>query len=176
MAWSSWCGALATGIPSPCPTQGRFTIAAKHHISIAEIYETELVDIEKVRGRGGTNRGGCSQSSGTWTPLSALFPRGVLWCLSTGKGHGHWQNLDEALAVSQELPVMKAAFPPFPSPLPRLPGHRALRAVCRLLQERGVQQVPRDHSTPAAQPLALAASHRQPLSSPPHTAQPTSVC
>uniref|UniRef100_A0A8C9JSI7 NSF attachment protein alpha n=1 Tax=Panthera tigris altaica TaxID=74533 RepID=A0A8C9JSI7_PANTA len=29
---------------------GRFTIAAKHHISIAEIYETELVDIEKVRG------------------------------------------------------------------------------------------------------------------------------
>lgn len=28
--------------------QGRFTIAAKHHISIAEIYESELVDIEKV--------------------------------------------------------------------------------------------------------------------------------
>ncbi|XP_072286914.1 alpha-soluble NSF attachment protein-like [Pyxicephalus adspersus] len=27
---------------------GRFTIAAKHHISIAEIYESELVDIEKV--------------------------------------------------------------------------------------------------------------------------------
>ncbi|KAG8516818.1 Beta-soluble NSF attachment protein [Galemys pyrenaicus] len=26
---------------------GRFTIAAKHHITIAEIYETELVDIEK---------------------------------------------------------------------------------------------------------------------------------
>ncbi|XP_028353805.1 beta-soluble NSF attachment protein [Physeter macrocephalus] len=31
---------------------GRFTIAAKHHITIAEIYETELVDIEKVCGRG----------------------------------------------------------------------------------------------------------------------------
>lgn len=29
--------------------QGRFTIAAKHHISIAEIYETELVDVDKVR-------------------------------------------------------------------------------------------------------------------------------
>lgn len=29
-------------------SQGRFTIAAKHHITIAEIYETELVDIEKV--------------------------------------------------------------------------------------------------------------------------------
>uniref|UniRef100_A0A3P9PR54 NSF attachment protein beta n=1 Tax=Poecilia reticulata TaxID=8081 RepID=A0A3P9PR54_POERE len=28
--------------------QGRFTIAAKHHISIAEIYESELVDIEKA--------------------------------------------------------------------------------------------------------------------------------
>uniref|UniRef100_A0A6Q2XTN1 N-ethylmaleimide-sensitive factor attachment protein, beta b n=1 Tax=Esox lucius TaxID=8010 RepID=A0A6Q2XTN1_ESOLU len=27
---------------------GRFTIAAKHHITIAEIYESELVDIEKV--------------------------------------------------------------------------------------------------------------------------------
>lgn len=27
---------------------GRFTIAAKHHISIAEIYETELVDIDKA--------------------------------------------------------------------------------------------------------------------------------
>lgn len=31
--------------------QGRFTIAAKHHITIAEIYETELVDIEKVGNR-----------------------------------------------------------------------------------------------------------------------------
>ncbi|KAM9682980.1 beta-soluble NSF attachment protein isoform 4-T4 [Dama dama] len=30
------------------PPQGRFTIAAKHHITIAEIYETELVDIEKA--------------------------------------------------------------------------------------------------------------------------------
>lgn len=30
-------------------SQGRFTIAAKHHMTIAEIYESELVDIEKVR-------------------------------------------------------------------------------------------------------------------------------
>lgn len=43
-------GALITARPFPYPTQGRFTIAAKHHISIAEIYETELVDIEKVSG------------------------------------------------------------------------------------------------------------------------------
>uniref|UniRef100_A0A8C2DTS6 Beta-soluble NSF attachment protein n=1 Tax=Cyprinus carpio TaxID=7962 RepID=A0A8C2DTS6_CYPCA len=28
---------------------GRFTIAAKHHITIAEVYESELVDIEKVQ-------------------------------------------------------------------------------------------------------------------------------
>ncbi|TNN66614.1 Alpha-soluble NSF attachment protein [Liparis tanakae] len=28
--------------------QGRFTIAAKHHITIAEIYETEMVDIDKA--------------------------------------------------------------------------------------------------------------------------------
>lgn len=64
MAWSSWCGTLATGIPSPCPTQGRFTIAAKHHISIAEIYETELVDIEKVRGRGGRTEGAAASRLG----------------------------------------------------------------------------------------------------------------
>lgn len=31
-----------------CVHQGRFTIAAKHHITIAEVYESELVDIEKV--------------------------------------------------------------------------------------------------------------------------------
>ena len=31
--------------------QGRFTIAAKHHITIAEIYEADLVDIEKVSSR-----------------------------------------------------------------------------------------------------------------------------
>ncbi|KAG9344681.1 hypothetical protein JZ751_010367 [Albula glossodonta] len=29
-------------------TVGRFTIAAKHHITIAEVYESELVDIEKA--------------------------------------------------------------------------------------------------------------------------------
>ena len=29
--------------------QGRFTMAAKHHITIAEIYETEVIDIDKVR-------------------------------------------------------------------------------------------------------------------------------
>ncbi|XP_026888026.1 N-ethylmaleimide-sensitive factor attachment protein, beta b isoform X2 [Electrophorus electricus] len=28
--------------------RGRFTIAAKHHITIAEVYESELVDIEKA--------------------------------------------------------------------------------------------------------------------------------
>ncbi|ELK18602.1 Alpha-soluble NSF attachment protein [Pteropus alecto] len=43
-----WAGALVTAGPSSRPTQGRFTIAAKHHVSIAEIYETELVDIEKA--------------------------------------------------------------------------------------------------------------------------------
>ena len=32
----------------PVSPQVRFTIAAKHNISIAEIYETELVDVEKV--------------------------------------------------------------------------------------------------------------------------------
>uniref|UniRef100_A0A8C9Z8J6 N-ethylmaleimide-sensitive factor attachment protein, alpha b n=1 Tax=Sander lucioperca TaxID=283035 RepID=A0A8C9Z8J6_SANLU len=30
------------------PSGGRFTIAAKHHITIAEIYETEMVDIDKA--------------------------------------------------------------------------------------------------------------------------------
>ncbi|TRZ07148.1 hypothetical protein HGM15179_019960 [Zosterops borbonicus] len=27
---------------------GRFTIAAKHHVGIAEIYESDLLDVEKV--------------------------------------------------------------------------------------------------------------------------------
>ncbi|XP_070237284.1 LOW QUALITY PROTEIN: beta-soluble NSF attachment protein [Bos mutus] len=37
------------GMPTRRQTpKGRFTIAAKHHITIAEIYETELVDIEKA--------------------------------------------------------------------------------------------------------------------------------
>ncbi|XP_015274515.1 PREDICTED: alpha-soluble NSF attachment protein, partial [Gekko japonicus] len=40
-------GAWFSPICLPSPAQGRFTIAAKHHITIAEIYEMELVDIEK---------------------------------------------------------------------------------------------------------------------------------
>ena len=39
------------GVTALFPPQGRFTIAAKHHITIAEIYETELVDIEKEKAR-----------------------------------------------------------------------------------------------------------------------------
>lgn len=38
-----WCVCVCA-----CWRQGRFTIAAKHHITIAEVYESELVDIEKV--------------------------------------------------------------------------------------------------------------------------------
>uniref|UniRef100_A0A8C4I6M9 N-ethylmaleimide-sensitive factor attachment protein, beta b n=1 Tax=Dicentrarchus labrax TaxID=13489 RepID=A0A8C4I6M9_DICLA len=43
----NWSGEISLMI-SPLLLQGRFTIAAKHHISIAEIYESELVDIEKA--------------------------------------------------------------------------------------------------------------------------------
>lgn len=63
--------------PLPGSHQGRFTIAAKHHISIAEIYETELVDIEKVGGGCGPAHGGedCSGlSSGTRRPVSLSPP------------------------------------------------------------------------------------------------------
>ena len=31
--------------------QGRFTIAAKHHVTIAEIYENDKVDIDKVNNK-----------------------------------------------------------------------------------------------------------------------------
>uniref|UniRef100_A0A8C9FNU1 NSF attachment protein alpha n=1 Tax=Pavo cristatus TaxID=9049 RepID=A0A8C9FNU1_PAVCR len=49
---------------------GRFTIAAKHHISIAEIYESELVDIEKVRGGLPPQPGQALQVTSTWcSPL-----------------------------------------------------------------------------------------------------------
>lgn len=69
-----WAGALVTAGPSSHPTQGRFTIAAKHHVSIAEIYETELVDIEKVSGSRALP--GCSsQSCGTGTPPSVVSSR-----------------------------------------------------------------------------------------------------
>uniref|UniRef100_A0A3B3RJZ6 NSF attachment protein beta n=1 Tax=Paramormyrops kingsleyae TaxID=1676925 RepID=A0A3B3RJZ6_9TELE len=40
-----WTPAMPTRRPIP---RGRFTIAAKHHITIAEVYESELVDIEKA--------------------------------------------------------------------------------------------------------------------------------
>lgn len=29
--------------------QGRFTIAAKHHMTIAEIYETDIMDLDQVQ-------------------------------------------------------------------------------------------------------------------------------
>lgn len=63
----TWCGTHLWSHPftvlSPYP-QGRFTIAAKHHISIAEIYETELVDVEKVS----WNQAGSAQASGAAIP------------------------------------------------------------------------------------------------------------
>ncbi|NXG43777.1 SNAA protein, partial [Psilopogon haemacephalus] len=43
---------------------GRFTIAAKHHISIAEIYEAELVDIEKVGNGAGNGAGNGGDGAG----------------------------------------------------------------------------------------------------------------
>ena len=79
-----WGGALRQltvnwDVTAVFPPQGRFTIAAKHHITIAEIYETELVDIEKVHrwGKlvGGDPRrpcGGDTRAEGNtrrWGPL-----------------------------------------------------------------------------------------------------------
>lgn len=62
--------------PFSYPSQGRFTIAAKHHISIAEIYETELVDIEKVsdsQALPGRWQGGLHQPV-LWDQDSSLYP------------------------------------------------------------------------------------------------------
>lgn len=42
-----WLGIILTNLFP----QGRFNIAAKHHIAIAEIYESELLDIDKVSGK-----------------------------------------------------------------------------------------------------------------------------
>uniref|UniRef100_A0A8B9NDL5 NSF attachment protein alpha n=1 Tax=Accipiter nisus TaxID=211598 RepID=A0A8B9NDL5_9AVES len=47
-ALPSTLASASSGVQTPFCFQGRFTIAAKHHISIAEIYEMELVDIEKA--------------------------------------------------------------------------------------------------------------------------------
>ncbi|KAK2500822.1 hypothetical protein MC885_013688 [Smutsia gigantea] len=87
---------------------GRFTIAAKHHISIAEIYETELVDIEKVSGSRALpgSRVGVAAAVGLWA-------RGSPVCLvHLGGPLGPWQNL-------QDLRVTKAAL--VPSALPVSP-------------------------------------------------------
>lgn len=65
-------------IPLPSRPQGRFTIAAKHHITIAEIYEAELVDIEKVRGHVGDII--CDVTGGP----GAAFPEN-LWLSHPGK-------------------------------------------------------------------------------------------
>uniref|UniRef100_A0A8C2RM63 NSF attachment protein alpha n=1 Tax=Capra hircus TaxID=9925 RepID=A0A8C2RM63_CAPHI len=63
---------------------GRFTIAAKHHISIAEIYETELVDIEKARdGQEGASPGNaCSllvpgSDPALWLPTALCLQVGT---------------------------------------------------------------------------------------------------
>lgn len=104
-----WGGALGTSVvtegPFPCPTQGRFTIAAKHHISIAEIYETELVDIEKVSGRWWP----CLADGGEepQQPVPSGWGASLLGLLcSLGsplvseywkRGVEHWQNLHEGL-------------------------------------------------------------------------------
>lgn len=90
-ASGDWGGAPVTARPFPRPTQGRFTIAAKHHISIAEIYETELVDIEKVSGSQalpGRRRPGGLPRPVLWDWGSSLSCPlgGVLWCLSTREG------------------------------------------------------------------------------------------
>lgn len=49
--------------PFSCLPQAALTIVAGHHISIAEIYETELVDIEKVGGRGPARCGGVAAAA-----------------------------------------------------------------------------------------------------------------
>ncbi|NXB67914.1 SNAA protein, partial [Struthidea cinerea] len=66
---------------------GRFTIAAKHHISIAEIYEAELVDIEKGFGgipfrgnlgedsRGSANK--CLLKVAAYAAQLEQFPRAI---------------------------------------------------------------------------------------------------
>lgn len=86
-----WGGALRQlmvnwDVTAVFPPQGRFTIAAKHHITIAEIYETELVDIEKVRrwGKlvGGDPRcpcGGDTRAEGSTSVLLQSFAGGVPW-------------------------------------------------------------------------------------------------
>jgi len=48
MQWLSCLSNVGYASVSCTVLQGRFTIAAKHHMTIAEIYETDMVDIEKV--------------------------------------------------------------------------------------------------------------------------------
>lgn len=91
--------------PFLCPTQGRFTIAAKHHISIAEIYETELVDIEKVSGSRwpclADSGGGLQQpvSSDWGLSVCSLHLRHPLVSEYQKGGVAHRQNLGRGLLL-----------------------------------------------------------------------------
>uniref|UniRef100_A0A9L0I7N9 NSF attachment protein alpha n=1 Tax=Equus asinus TaxID=9793 RepID=A0A9L0I7N9_EQUAS len=101
---------------------GRFTIAAKHHISIAEIYETELVDIEKVSGRQGLpgqQRPGLQQPVSGPGPLSASNWGSPLG-LSTGKGHGALAALSEGGPASDPgcTTAARPLLPPCRRPSP----------------------------------------------------------
>uniref|UniRef100_A0A8C7RTV6 N-ethylmaleimide-sensitive factor attachment protein, beta a n=1 Tax=Oncorhynchus mykiss TaxID=8022 RepID=A0A8C7RTV6_ONCMY len=56
---------------------GRFTIAAKHHITIAEVYESELVDIEKVRNTHKTSANKCLLKVGHYSAQLEQYPKAI---------------------------------------------------------------------------------------------------
>lgn len=187
-----WGGALGTSLvtegPFPCPTQGRFTIAAKHHISIAEIYETELVDIEKVSGR----RRPCLADGreGPQRPVpsgwgTSLF--GLLCLLGSPlvseywkRGVEHWQNLHEGLRARPVVNSSRIA-----TSLPSVPSLCLPQAIAHYEQSADYYKGEESNryramgSPPPALPSPQAGHQATPdlcLLRPPRTAQPTSVC
>lgn len=77
--------------------QGRFTIAAKHHISIAEIYESELVDIEKV------NTPQFISDSKLFTAVSRWLIESSCWVLPLFK---HVGLMDGIFCSNRQLHIM----------------------------------------------------------------------
>lgn len=173
LGWALWVSLVTDGPFPSC--QGRFTIAAKHHISIAEIYETELVDIEKVSGSRGpslAHRWGWLQRQvfGPRAPLSVLSTWGVLWCLNLTR-----RTLAELKGPADDkgCPGAHPTCPCLPRPLPTMSSQRITT------KERSPTGTWVPGSPPPAHSRPLSLPDWPPptfLLSPCLPAQPTSVC
>lgn len=148
-----WSHSLTVLSPHP---QGRFTIAAKHHISIAEIYETELVDVEKVN----WYQAGCARTSGAPVPTRH---DALLWHRKAGKAVLRHCSTLSSISV--------ALFSCLPRPSP------TTSSLQTTTKEKSPTGSPCPLPAPASPcPAPSCGTCYCPFMPPLPTAQPTSVC